>query len=143
VDVDDGLGNFSFHRDDPPSGQGIYGGANRLPVVLRLMAIGGSNPVCSRLPNLSGCTLSVTGIGITKASKILVRTLAVYTVNGTQWEDLADLAVQSAFDLYQVCRFGLCPDRVYSALPEQYTAGNAFEAIGYGPVNDPQTCYCP
>lgn len=157
VDLDDGpynsttkAGGYAYHKDDYPIGEsvlGVYAKANMLPVVLRLMAVGGQNPLVANgrcnPATMPGCNTPVDAIGITKASKILMRTLTAYGPSVTEWEDLADLAMQSAWDLYKQCSLGLCPDRIYSADAEQYAAADAFTAIGYPPTQDPQECYCP
>lgn len=149
VDIDDGAGCYKYHRDDEPYSLplGRYAFGTMLPTVLRLMSEGGQNPLVAsgrcNPATMPGCDTLVSGVGITKASKILMRTLTAYAVNGTQWEDLADLAMQSAWDLYKRCSLGLCPDRIYSADAEQYAAADAFTAIGYPPTQDPQECYCP
>ena len=149
VDLDDGAGCYKYHKDDSPYSYdlGVYAFANMLPVALRLMSVGGYNPLvaASRCnpATMPGCNQYVSGVGVEKASKILMRILTAYASSSTQWEDLADLAMQSAWDLYKHCGLGLCPNRIYSADAEQYAAADAFTAIGYPPTQDPQECYCP
>jgi hypothetical protein len=139
VDTDDGVGGYTLHKDDEPLNQGWHARGNMLGVAFRLLDIGGQNPVCGRLPGLSGCTTTVNNLGLTKSSKILFRVLTVYANSNTHWEDLVDLATWSAFDLYARC--GSC----YEALTEQQAAYDAFKAIGYAPdPYSPDECIsCP
>ncbi len=138
VDVDDGApdgedGGLSFHAGDTPGGTPgttlyYYNAANRLPVAFRLLAVGGTNPVCSRVPALPGCGTSVTGQGITDASEVFFRILTSYATSSTDWDDFANLAKLAAFDLYAECS-----TPCYHATSEQQAAMQSFTAIGYPP----------
>jgi len=130
VDTDDGLLGVSFHADDPAAANmEPHGSGNRIGVAFRLLDIGGQNPVCGRLPGLSGCSTTVGALGLTKSSKILFRVLTVYAVSTTGWDELVDMAVVSAFDLYSHCVS--CSEAVL----EQQRSYDAFKAIGY--ASDP------
>lgn len=119
-------GRHSFHKQDPPgTPEKPHYRGNMLGVAYRLLEDGGQNPVCSRLPGLSGCDVSVQAQGLAKSSKILFRVLTVYATSGTTWEDLGGLAGLSAFDLFSKC--AICVD----AAAEQQAASDAFTAIGY------------
>lgn len=151
VDSDDGEYCYAYHRYDFPISDGagelgVYAKANMLPVVLRLMSIGGQNPLVANgrcnPSTMPGCDATVNGTTVEKASKTLMRVLTAYAVNSTPWADLADLAMMSAWDLFKRCSPALCPNLVYSAVAEQNSAGLAFTAIGYPPIDSPQQCYC-
>jgi hypothetical protein len=116
---------MAYHKDDEPSLTQAHARGNMLGVAYRLLKDGGQNPVCSRLPGLSGCDVSVQAQGLLKSSTILFRVLTVYATSATAWEDLGGLAVLSAFDLFSKC--AICVD----AAAEQQAASDAFTAIGY------------
>jgi hypothetical protein len=117
--------DMAYHKDDEPSLTQAHARGNMLGVAYRLLKDGGQNPVCSRLPGLSGCDVSVQAQGLLKSSTILFRVLTVYATSATAWEDLGGLAVLSAFDLFSKC--AICVD----AAAEQQAASDAFTAIGY------------
>ena len=99
---------------------------NMLGVAFRLLAVGQKNPICDwegRDENID-CTITVTGQGLDKATRILFRTLTQYAYDSMGWGDLADVAKAAAFDLYSVC-----PAKNGGA--EQIAANKALGAIGY------------
>jgi hypothetical protein len=120
--------NDKLHRDDQPPVEGdqAHSRGNMMNVVFRLLSDGGTNPICARLPALSGCATSTTGQGFTKASTILFNTVQYYAVSTSQWADLATYASQAAFDNYSAC--GALPK--YHATDEQAAVNSAFTAIG-------------
>jgi len=138
VDVDDGPFGYTFHKDDDPQITEAHARGNMLGVAYRLLKDGGTNPVCGRLPSLSGCPVSVSGQGLTKASRILFRTLTVYCTSSTHWDPLGRLAQWSAWDLYHNCASQPPPGN--SALAEQQAANWAFTAIGYPSDMEYETC---
>jgi hypothetical protein len=130
VDVDDGVGGYSYHKnDDADPAKWPHGPGNRLPVALRLLSDGGHNPLVDsgrcNTTTMPGCDTEIAGVGIEDASKILVRTLTVYCTSSTAWEDLANLAKKAAYDLFRHCSF--CESADY----EQQAVLDAFQAIGY------------
>ncbi len=138
---DDGVGGTSFHKDDPVGNPADpHQAGNRLGVAYRLLAEGGTNPVCSRLGTLSGCDVSVAAQGLTKADRILYRVLAFYATSATSWSDLGVFATGAAFDLYSRC--GACYNH-YDAAAEQKAASDAFTAIGYPGPGAIWECDCP
>lgn len=149
MDLDDGAGCYKYHKDDSPYSYdlGAYAFANMLPVAQRLMSVGGYNPLVAagrcNPSTMPGCNTPVAGIGVERASKILMRTLTAYATSSTQWASLGVLAMQSAWDLYKQCSPARCPTGNYSADAEQAAAADAFTAIGYPPWLDPQRCCGP
>jgi len=127
VDVDDGAGGYEYHKDDGTDEEAHHRG-HQLAVAFRLLAVGGQNPVCSRLPGLSGCDVSVTALGLEKARRIFFHTLTHYCTSSTGWEDLPDLMILAAYHLYRQCPIGRPGD---PALEEQRAVDEAFTAIGY------------
>ncbi|MBI4916709.1 MAG: M4 family metallopeptidase [Acidobacteria bacterium] len=130
VDSDDGDGGLSFHADDPASAnQEPHGSGNRIGVAFRLLDVGGRNDVCNRPPqnSFSGCSTTVGALGLTKSSRILFRTLTQYAYSTAGWNDLVELGLMAAFDLYSAC--GKCGE----ALTEQQSTYDAFKAIGHTP----------
>ena len=117
-----------FHRLDrsgDPDTDEAHNRGNMLGVAFRLMAEGGTNPICTwPLWDGTGCDIDVNGVGLTAATRILFRTLSVYAYDTMDSEDIADLGKAAAFDLYNVCPFkngGL----------QQVAVNAAFGAIGY------------
>lgn len=129
--------NDAFHRDDESGNTEAHNRGNMMNVVFRLLSDGGTNPVCARLPTLSGCSTSVTGQGFSKASTILFQTVEYYAPSTSTWEDLATYASQAAFDNYERC------DALghYPATAEQNAVNNAFTAIGYPRLTSANTCF--
>lgn len=133
--------NIRLHRDDDP--QQIFGPAgahswgNMLNVTYRLLSDGGQNTICSRLPSLSGCGVTVNGLGITSASQIMFSTIQWYLPSNAQWPDLATYASSAAFDLFNQCVNGL-PGR--NAAIQQGVVDKAFGAIGYPRLTPPEYC---
>lgn len=151
VDVDDGnqegpcnpsLGecDFAFHKDDDPGLIEAHARGNQLAVAYRLLVVGGQNPVCTRLPQLAGCDLTVPGLGLIKASKVFFYTLAYYAVPSTQWEDLPELAKGAAFALFAHCSSTCRGKPSCWANLEQTAAEKAFAAIGYPGDGTVTTC---
>ena len=153
VDVDDGdqpnppscraaLGecDYAFHRDDDPSLSTAHGRGNQLPVAFRLLQVGGKNPVCGRLPQLSGCNVTVPGLGFVKAAKIFFYVLAYLAVPATQWGDLPDLGKAAAFALYARCSSTCDNKPVCWAELEQRAVEKAFHSIGYAGDGTVITC---
>ena len=136
VDVDDGTGGATYHKDDDPGVTEAHARGNMLAVAFRLLADSGQNPVCSRLPNLSGCSTTVPGQGLYKASKIFYSML-LYSTSSTAWEDLPDLGKLAAYRLFNTCK----SDGGHAGI-EQGAVINAFQAIGYQP-SDPLDITCP
>jgi hypothetical protein len=91
------------------------------------MSVGGTNPVCSRLPGLSGCGTNVDSVGVDVASRILFSVLTDWSTSSTGWNNFAALAMVAAFDLYSNCPSD-------DATAEQTSALEAFTAIGYPPA---------
>jgi hypothetical protein len=128
VDIDDGPLGVSFHAGDPAGANAEpHGSGNRIGVAFRLLDVGGQNDVCNRLPGLSGCSTTVGALGLTKSSRILFRTLTEYAYSTAGWNDLVELGLMAAFDLYSAC--GRCGE----ALTEQQSTYDAFKAIGHTP----------
>ncbi len=120
--------NDLLHKDDTPTtSTTIHSHANKLSVVYRLLTMGGTNPVCTRLPNLSGCGTTVDGLGSTKASKILFNALQFYLTSFATWDSLADLVAYAAFNEYDKC----WADPFWNASIEQQAVFDAFTAIGH------------
>jgi hypothetical protein len=126
-----------FHRLDHETDTDRHNRGNMLGVAFRLLAVGGRNPICSYPPwgeDGPDCDIDVSAISLTAATRILFRTLTSYAYDTMDWEDIADLGMAAAFDLYSVCPFkngGL----------QQAAVNEAFGAIGY-----PGTlgyCQCP
>ncbi len=68
-----------------------------------------------------GFVYNVTGIGMSKARMIAYRNNSFYLTSGSQYDDAAFYALQSANDLYGNCS------------PESYSVKNAWDAVGvYG-----------
>ena len=137
VDVDDGPGNYAFHKLDDPANTEAHNRGNMLPVAFRLVDVGGRNPICSRSGDWTpDCDVSITGQGFTKAKQVFFRMLTYYCTSTTGWEDLADLGKLAAFSLY--CD-GQHP---FSSCMQQRATEYAFRAIGYPPAD--LSCYqCP
>ena len=129
---------YYFHKNDHPSDQEAHRRGNMLPVAFRLLDVGGQNPICSR-PGWSGegCTISVNGQGLSKAENIFFHTLTHMCTSTTQWEDLPDLMMWSAFRLYGHCTPGKPGN---PALEEQHAVDDAFTAIGYPGPGDYYEC---
>jgi Zn-dependent metalloprotease/subtilisin-like proprotein convertase family protein len=68
--------------------------------------------------NDNGFAYSVTGIGITKASKIAYRTNSFYLTSGSQYADAGFYSIKSANDLYGNCSV------------ETFAVKNAWDAVG-------------
>jgi hypothetical protein len=142
LDVDDGEEGYSYHLGDWYSGIGAHELGFRLPVAFMLAAVGGVNPVCSRLSHLEldGCDIpSVPSVGIDKASAILFRTLTTYVDETTGWFDFGRLAKMAAHDLYSVSG---PPGQCDAALEEQLSMHEAFHAIGLEPPSGSFVCFC-
>jgi len=138
VDLDDGPGGYTFHREDDPSNQHAHDRGNMVPVAFRLLDVGGQNPICARTPGTPGtedCSISVNAQGMIKARSIFFRLLVSYATSTTTWEDLADLGKEAAFSLY--CD-GVHP---FSSCSEQNAVNHAFGAIGY--PGAPGCIQCP
>lgn len=130
VDTDDGPLGVSFHAGDPAAANmEPHGSGNRIGVAFRLLDVGGRNDVCNRPPqnSFSGCSTTVGALGLTKSSKILFRTLTEYAYSTAGWNDLVELGLMAAFDLYSAC--GKCGE----ALTQQQSTYDAFKAIGHTP----------
>ena len=132
-----GLTDDYLHAADDDTESDLYGHkrAVQLSVVFKLLSDGGYNRICYRAgtpPNtsFSGCNVSVSGLGFTKASEILFQAAAYYVPSTVQWVDLPAIANQVAFDLYQQCD----SDPLANAAFEQNSVNKAFGAIGYGPA---------
>jgi hypothetical protein len=120
-----------FHRLDRYDGypdadrNNAHNRGNMLAVAFRLLAEGGTNPICNwPLWDGTDCDINVNAISLTAATRILFRTLTVYAYDSMGWGDIADLGKAAAFDLYSACPFkngGL----------QQAAANRAFGAIGY------------
>ncbi len=114
-----------FHRLQSVNDTDAHDRGNMLGVAFRLLAEGGSNPICDwPLWDGTDCDIDVSAISLTAATRILFRTLTVYAYDTMDWEDIADLGKAAAFDLYSVCPFkngGL----------QQAAFNEAFGAIGY------------
>jgi len=108
---------------------------NMLPVALRLVAVGGQNPICGWNGWSQDCDISVNGLGMIKARSIFFRMLVWYCTSTTTWEDLADLGKMAAFGLY--CN-GVDPS---ASCFEQNAVNSAFGAIGY--PGTPGCIQCP
>ncbi|HEX6899886.1 MAG TPA: hypothetical protein VF789_09235 [Thermoanaerobaculia bacterium] len=111
--------NDKLHREDEPGTDTIWdphARGNMLSVVLRLLSEGGRNPICSRLPALSGCTTTVQALGVSGAARILLNTLS-YTPSTARWEDLPIYANWAAFQPFDFVTPQIVDD--------------AFVAIGY------------
>lgn len=109
---------------------------NMLSVVLRLLTEGGTNPVCSRLPGLSGCSTSVTAQG-SKGARIMFRALESTLPSNSTWSTLADNVADAAFSLYNQCSVST----LNNAAAEQQAVFAAFRAIGYpSPTEALNTC---
>jgi Thermolysin metallopeptidase, alpha-helical domain len=114
-----------FHRLQSVNDTDAHDRGNMLGVAFRLLAEGGSNPICDWPPwDGTDCDIDVNQVGLTGATRILFRTLTVYAYDTMGWGDLADLAKAAAFDLYSGC-----PLRNGGA--QQTAANRAFGAIGY------------
>ncbi len=143
VDVDDRPADYLFHANEtaansycqshgyPAPYQEAHQRGNMLPVALRLLAGGGVNPACAARG--LGCGVTVTGIGLDKAGKILYEMWTNYVQANTDWYMLPDLAKHAAYEAYKNC-----PS--YSAIPEQQSVEQAFLAIGYGSPGYYRTC---
>jgi hypothetical protein len=120
--------NDLLHKDDTPTLlANTHSRANKMSVVHRLLAEGGKNPVCSRLPGLSGCETTVTALGLSKANKILFNALQFYIASSATWDDLADTIAETAFNEYDKCSL----DPIWNAAVEQQAVFDAFKAIGH------------
>lgn len=139
---------YSYHALDLGGGDyGHYGGM-RLAVAYWLAADGGTddgqhehkNPVCRRDPDptWADCNLQVSPLGDWPATRIFFRGLTVYADATDDWNDFAEYAKQSAYDLYKVDPPGSSCSNAYD---EQDTVQDAFTAIGY-PGSTPSHRYC-
>lgn len=143
VDLDDRPADYLFHANEtaansycqsqgyPPPREESHQRGNMLPAAFRLLASGGVNPACSARG--LGCGITVTGLGLDKAGKILYRMWTSYVQANADWYMLLDMAKTAAYDLYKNC-----PS--YSAIPEQQSVEQAFNAIGYGSPGYYHTC---
>jgi hypothetical protein len=133
VDANDG--HSSYHKDHHPAkwDTDFYVQANILPVALRLLAVGGTNPIC---PGYSGCTTTVAAQGIDKAAKILGGVVTQHSLEVTGWESVVQLAKFEAYRQYKRCT--LSPP--YNASTEQQAVRDAFTAIGYPDPNPILQC---
>jgi Zn-dependent metalloprotease len=143
VDIDDRPPDYLFHRNEtaansycqshgyPSPYEEAHQRGNMLPVTFWLLASGGVNPSCAARG--LGCGISVTGQGLDKAGKILYRMWTSYVQANADWYMLLDMAKTAAYDLYKNC-----PS--YSAIPEQQSVEQAFNAIGYGSPGYYHTC---
>ena len=149
--VDDGAGGHIFsrtngtvepvtkdriHRDDPDvTGPGFpHTQGNMLVMAMRLIAEGGKNPICTRLPALLGCSdPAVVALGQVKARKIMWDTVTNQITGSTTWATVANDATRAAEYAYR-----RCPG--YSGLVEQNAVQAAFKAIGYPATVAPRGC---
>lgn len=143
--LDDGTAGHSYvgttvdhyiHREDEPVETQAHMRGNMLSMVLRLMTEGGTNPICARIPSAEGCTVSVTAIGLTKATQIMFDALQFYAPSNVTWETLPTYVNQAAFDRYATC--DAWPS--YSAGAEQKAVNDAFTNIGYPRTTDFLNC---
>lgn len=135
---------WAYHKDHTVPGVSPEDGHFRghmLLVVMRLLADGGSNPICGQTVGghvwATDC-LGVIGQGAAKASKILMAVLTGYALPSDDWAQLPDYAKLAAFDLYESC--SNCPEPPCSANSEQHMAALAFGAIGYPGDHTYETC---
>lgn len=124
--------NILHLEDDPPSGSAHENG-NKLNVALRLVTVGGQNPVCGRMPWLSGCNVSVNAIGQDRAFRIFFTGLQYYLPSNSNWNVLAAYLSLAAWDLYRYCPH-------YPATYEQQAINKAFAAIGHPNTGEPFNC---
>jgi hypothetical protein len=125
-----------YPEDDPdPLEIGVHAAGNKLAVAFRLLAEGGTNPVCSE-PAVNNCNLDVQGIGLDDAAKVFHYMAQYYVTNATDWPELADMAHWAANALFW------SPNPCNCAYDEQQAAADAFEAIGYPPQHTPIYCWC-
>ncbi len=127
--------NNMWHRLDTanPTGDPHYAG-NVANVLFNLLAVGGQNSVCLAHATFDGCNLTLTGIGVSKASRILVDAVFFYSYPSENWNDVATMACVAAHDDYS----GVSPS---CAAFEQDQVMKAFAAVGYpatvGPTGPP------
>jgi hypothetical protein len=114
-----------FHRLQSVNDTDAHDRGNMLGVAFRLLAEGGSNPICDwPLWDGTDCDIDVSAISLTAATRILFRTLTVYAYDTMDWDDIADLGKAAAFDLYSACPFK-------NGRLQQAAFNEAFAAIGY------------
>ncbi|MEN8163299.1 MAG: M4 family metallopeptidase [Acidobacteriota bacterium] len=102
------------------------------------------NPLCQRDPDdyqqgvVVDCDLEVTPLGTWAATRIFFHALTVYIDGTDDWDDLAEYAKRSAFDIFgSGSGYPPCDN----ADDEQNTVQDAFSAIGY-PGPTPSIRYC-
>lgn len=135
------LVDHKMHREDDLGENNTFGHdrGNQLNVAFRLLASGGTNPVCTRISTAQGCGTTMTGIGFTKARAILFDALQWYLAPGSQWADLADAANLAAYSRYNKCGV----DPYWNASAEQAAVDNAFTRIGYPRLGSELACLEP
>lgn len=132
---DDGpSGGHALHRDDDAGSN--HGRGNMMGVVHMLLTNGGQNPICARAGGFANCNTLVDSLGLDRASQILYQTVAFYSLSSSDWQNIANNAVDAARNIYSDC-FAF---PAYDALAEQQSTFNAFTAIGYQPVTPVRAC---
>lgn len=102
---------------------------NLLVMAMRLIAEGGSNPLCARVPSpITTCT-SVTPLGFTNARKVMWNTLPNITSTAS-WVDVANGAMRAAYSQFKAC--GASP--TYVPVTEQTAVRDAFIGVGITPT---------
>lgn len=135
--------NHFVHRQDvmgattTAAQQQEHARGTMLHMAFRLLAEGGGNPICAREPMYQGCgTTGMIGVGISKASEILLDTVAYYAPSTARWEDLATYATAAAFNRYSDCYWS----PTYDASGDQDAVDQAFEKVGYPRLTAAHTC---
>jgi hypothetical protein len=125
--------NNLMHKDDLPTTAQMHAVGNMLSVVFKLLANGGGNPVCDRLPGLSGCGVTTTAQGLTKATRMFFDAIQFYIPSTAAWQHMPGYVNLAAFANYR-----FCPN--YAATNEQHAVDRAFTAIGYPRLSEELTC---
>lgn len=120
--------NNRWHRLDtanPTSDPHDIG--NAALVAFRLLAEGGQNGFCTA-HQIPTCTTALTGVGVSKASRIMLDAVWFYGYPSQTWNDVAVGAIVAARDEYS-------QSSPPNACTEQDQVIKAFTVIGYPPTN--------
>jgi hypothetical protein len=123
------LNNLLHRQDEAGNNQAHFRGV-MLSVSMKLLAEGGTNPICSTNPTYQGCGSNMTGVGVPASSWILFDTLRYYMWSSAEWDDIGDAAKLAAFNKYNKCWLS----QTYNAAAEQAAVDSAFTRIGYPPT---------
>lgn len=129
ADADDGDGGSRFHAADAVNAGTAWANGNMMHVAFRVLADGGRNPYCVTNDTQIGCSSSNAnqGLGVQKASNIMIYALANYVTSNATWAGLANQVRAAAKDLYTNCAASTNRE----ATLELDEINKAFGQIGY------------